>query len=202
MKAKHIPISLILFRLVLAPILIIVAYFLKTEASGIILVLMYLGLLSDIFDGIIARKLNVSTEKLRRLDSQIDIIFWLAIATSTWIIHPTIVLLYDKYILGLLCTEALCYLVSFIKFRKETCTHAWLSKLWGLSLITAFTSILGFGYGGAPMIICVALGFASHLDVILITLILPKWTHDIPSTFHALKIRKGKEIKRYKMFNG
>lgn len=202
MRAQNIPLSLIVFRLLLAPTLIGLAYLLREKASNIILILMYLGLLSDIFDGIIARKLNVSSEKLRRLDSQIDIIFWLAIATSTWIIHPSTIQHYGTFIGLLLCTEGLCYLVSFIKFRKETCTHAWLSKLWGLSLIAAFTSILGFGYGGISMIICLSLGFLSHLDVILITLILPKWTHDIPSTFHAIKIRQGKAIKRYKMFNG
>lgn len=164
--------------------------------------MMYLGLLSDIFDGIIARNLNVSSEKLRRLDSQVDIVFWLAIGLASWILHPEIIRHYGVYIVLLLCTEALCYAVSFIKFKKETCTHAWLSKLWGLSLIVAFTSILGFDRGGVAMTICLVLGFLSHLDVILITLILPKWTHDVPSTYHAIKIRKGKEIKRFKMFNG
>lgn len=202
MKARHIPIGLIIFRLALAPIIIILAYAFGQLASGVILVMMYLGLLSDIFDGIIARKLNISTEKLRRLDSQIDIVFWLAIAFSTWLLYPDIISKYGISILLLLSTEGLCYVVSFVKFKKETCTHAWLSKLWGLSLITAFTGILGFGYGGTTMVICLSLGFLSHLDVILITLILRKWTHDVPSTFHAIKARNGKEIKRYKMFNG
>lgn len=39
------------------------------------------------------------------------------------------------------------------------------------------------------------LGFVSHLDVILIVLFLPKWQHDVPSSYHAWQIRKGKDIK-------
>jgi len=32
--------------------------------------------------------------------------------------------------------------------------------------------------------------------------ILKDWTNDIPSLYHAVLIRKGKEIKRHKLFNG
>ena len=39
----------------------------------------YFGVISDIFDGIIARKLNVSNEKLRVLDTLFDLIFYASI---------------------------------------------------------------------------------------------------------------------------
>jgi CDP-diacylglycerol--glycerol-3-phosphate 3-phosphatidyltransferase len=51
------------------------AYFQGEEARFLMLTLMYFGLLTDIFDGIIARKVGVSSEKLRRLDSQTDLVF-------------------------------------------------------------------------------------------------------------------------------
>ena len=44
--------------------------------------------------------------------------------------------------------EALCYIISLGKFGKETCTHAFLSKLWGLSLLFAFTGLIGFQQAG------------------------------------------------------
>ena len=57
-----------------------------TDTSGpIVLVLMYLGLISDILDGIIARKQQVSSARLRRLDSQTDMVFWLSIV-ATWML--------------------------------------------------------------------------------------------------------------------
>jgi phosphatidylglycerophosphate synthase len=198
----NIPQLLILLRFCFAPIILLLAYFYGDRATNFILILMYLGLFSDIFDGIIARKQNLSTEKLRRLDSQVDIVFWLSIVTATWMLKRE--LLADKTI-GLaiiLIGEGLCYLVSFIKFKKEPATHAILSKIWGITLIIAFTALLGFNKVGAYFYTCVILGIISHIDVLLILLILPKWTHDVPSSIQALKMRRGLEIKRNKLFNG
>ena len=102
----------------------------------------------------------------------------------------------------ILLMEVLCYVISIIKFKKETCTHAILSKLWGITLLIAFTALIGFKTAGVYYYTCVVVGFIAHLDVILILLILPKWTHDVPSSYHAFKIRKGIAIKRNKLFNG
>jgi CDP-diacylglycerol--glycerol-3-phosphate 3-phosphatidyltransferase len=62
---KKLPYILIAARFLLAPIIIALAYFKGTESAFLIVTLMYLGLLTDIFDGIIARKVGVSSEKLR-----------------------------------------------------------------------------------------------------------------------------------------
>ena len=97
--------------------------------------------------------------------------------------------------------EILCYLISFIRFRKETCTHAFLSKIWGLILFSTFVSIIGFSYGGFIFKLAVIWGIISQLDVILIILILPKWQNDIPSSYHAYLIRKGIPFKKSKLLN-
>lgn len=98
--------------------------------------------------------------------------------------------------------EILTYVYSFLKFRKETCTHALLSKLWGIAIFICFISIIGFGYAGIPFYIAMFLGVIGHLDVYLIIYFLPKWTHDVPSCYHAYLIKKGIKIKRNKWFNG
>lgn len=195
------PYLLILFRLLLAPIVLALAYGFGSKVSLAIVVLMYLGLLSDIFDGIIARKMNLSSEKMRRMDSQTDLIFWISIAISCYLIYPDIIV--DKICwIGLLVfMELSCYVVSLIKFGKETCTHAFVSKIWGLTLLNAFTAIIGFEYGGWALNLAIIVGLISHIDVILIVLILPKWTHDVPSFYHAYLIRKGIDFKKSKYLN-
>lgn len=80
----NIPISLILFRLLLAPIILVLAYFTGENAKMTIVVLMYLGLISDILDGIIARKQNISSEKLRRMDSQTDFGYFRCYLGNSW----------------------------------------------------------------------------------------------------------------------
>jgi len=198
---KRIPLSLILFRLVLAPIITGLVYFLREESRVIVVILMFLGLISDILDGIIARYLGVSSTKFRRLDSQTDLAFWLSIGISTWMLYPDLIRENSIPILIIFFMESMCYIISFIKFGRETCTHAFLSKLWGITLLIAFTSLIGFNHAGIPFILAIVFGIISHVDRILITLILPKWTHDIPSFHHACLIRKGVEFKRNKLFN-
>lgn len=198
----NIPIILILFRLLLAPTIIALAYFIGESTKTIIVVLMYLGLISDILDGIIARKQNISSAKIRRMDSQTDMIFWLSIGFATWILYPKLISDNSIVIWTILGMEIACYMISLIKFKKETCTHAFLSKLWGVTLLIAFTSLIGFNHAGIPFAMAIIMGLISHIDRILITLILPKWTHDIPSAYHAYLIRKGIDFKRNEYLNG
>jgi phosphatidylserine synthase len=198
---KNIPLLLIVFRFILAPIILATTYFFHDAGRAAIVIMMYLGLISDILDGIVARYLNVATEKLRRMDSQTDMVFWVSIGISTWMLFPDIIKSNALPIMLIFMMEAMCYAISLIKFGKETCTHAFLSKLWGITLLIAFTSLIGFGYAGIPFAIAIIFGLISHLDRILITIILPEWTHDIPSAYHAWLIRRGKEFKRYKFFN-
>lgn len=198
---KHIPMGLIAFRFLLAPAMFLLAYLYRTHVTGIIVVMLFLGLLSDIFDGIIARKQNVSSAKLRRLDSQVDMIFWLSAGIAAWMIWPDVIRANKTVIFALLAMEAACYVVSILKFGKETCSHAYLSKFWGITLLAAFTDLILNGNAGFLFFLCLGAGIVSHIDRILITLILPSWQHDIPSAWHAHRIRRCKPIRKFMMFN-
>lgn len=201
MKNK-IPQALILFRLFLGPILIFLTNKFGTSIRFELVFLIFLGLLSDVFDGIIARKLKVSSEKLRRMDSQTDLIFWLCVGYCAWLLNPEIILEFQFQIILIFVMEALTYVFSIAKFGKETCTHAILSKFWGITLLICFVSIIGFGYGGISVILVILFGIIGHLDVYLIIYFLPKWTHDVPSCYHAYLIKKNIPITKNKWFNG
>ncbi|GEN76212.1 CDP-alcohol phosphatidyltransferase family protein [Chryseobacterium hagamense] len=198
---KKVPYILIATRFILAPFMLLLAYLRGEESSSLILSLMYFGLLTDIFDGIIARKVGVSSEKLRRLDSQTDLVFWLSLGVSAYLLNPELIKAEWRGIALLFTMEALCYLTSWLRFGKETCIHAWLSKLWGLSLLLAFTFLIGFQETGWAFDLAVVLGFISHVDVILIIVLLPKWQYDVPSSYHAWRIRKGKQRRKSIFFN-
>ena len=199
---KNIPIALIITRLILGPIMIFLTYKFRNTIRLELAVLLILGLLSDIFDGIIARKIGSATEKLRRMDSQTDLVFWLCAGYCCYLLNPEIITKNRLSIALVFVMEALTYAYSIAKFGKETCTHALLSKLWGISLCVTFVSILGFGYGEIPFMLSIIIGFLAHIDVLLIIYFLPKWTHDVPSCYHAYCIRKGKTITRNPLFNG
>ena len=198
---KHLPQLLIAFRFLLAPVMLCLGYFYGTTYTALIVFLLVAGLLSDIFDGIIARKQKVSSATLRRLDSQTDMIFWLSAGFTAWFIWPDVIRANATVISILLGMEVLCYLVSILKFGKETCSHAYLSKFWGLTLLAAFIDLILNGHAAFFFYLCLVAGIISHLDRILITRILPTWQHDVPSAYHAWLIRKGKSFKKFSLFN-
>lgn len=199
---NKIPVTLIYARLLLG-ISILVLSILKVEHYNVIAVVLFTtGLLTDIFDGIIARRLNISSERLRRLDSSIDQVFFILVAIATFIQCKAF--FYNNYIwlAILLGTEALTYVVSFVKFKKEVATHAISSKIWTLILFATLVHIMVDC--NAPVLFqwCFYVGMISRLEIVAILLFLRKWTNDVPSVYHAILLRKGKEIKRHKLFNG
>ncbi|WP_250254498.1 CDP-alcohol phosphatidyltransferase family protein [Chryseobacterium sp. Marseille-Q3244] len=198
---KNIPYLLILSRFITAFVILYLGYYVGESARQLILILMYFGLFTDIFDGIIARKTGISSEKLRRMDSQTDLVFWLSLGFASYFLNPDLIINEWKSILLIFIIEALCYIISIWKFGKETCTHAFLSKMWGLSLLLAFTYLIAFQKAGWTFDLAVILGLISHIDVILIIMFLPQWQYDVPSWYHALKIRNGKQRKKTIFFN-
>lgn len=163
---------------------------------------MTMGLLSDVFDGIVARKLNVSTQMMRRLDSSVDQIFWLCIAGSVYIIAPSFYMDNWLLIFILLSFEGFCYVLCYLRFKKEVATHAISSKIWTLILFATIVDVVLNGHSNVWFQICFYTGIITRMEVILIIVVIKEWVNDVPSIYHAFLLRKGKPIKRNKMFNG
>ncbi|MBV7439823.1 hypothetical protein KRX57_00140 [Weeksellaceae bacterium TAE3-ERU29] len=51
-------------------------------------------------------------------------VFWLSIGVATWILHPQLIAENKFFIITIIVLEIACYVISWIKFGKETCTHA------------------------------------------------------------------------------
>jgi phosphatidylglycerophosphate synthase len=164
--------------------------------------LLIVGLALDIFDGMLARHLGVSSRSLRRLDSNIDQFFYLSVIAAAWIRYPDFFHAHLAGVGALAAAEALTYLVSYLRFRKEIATHSLGSKLWALLLVWTLAQITWTGGSGLPFFLCVGVGIATRLEIIAILFALPDWTNDVPSLRQAWALRKGKAMKRSKWFNG
>lgn len=201
MKTK-IPKALIFLRLIIGLTIIIFSSFHIDNYKTIAIILLTIGLLTDIFDGIIARQLNISTQKLRRLDSTIDQVFFISVAIATYIQCPDFYTDNALKLTILISVEALTYIVSFLKFRKEVATHSIGAKIWTLLLFATLIQIIVQCESTVLFNICFWVGLLTRFEIIAIILTLKKWTNDVPSFYHSLKLRQNKEIKRHKMFNG
>ena len=195
------PLLLIFIRFVCGILFVFFSFCESTISNWLFFSIIFLGLISDIFDGIIARKYNVSTIGLRRLDSQIDLVFWVCIFLSLLSKNVEIFNAHLSKFLIIIVLEMSCYVYSLVKFSKETCTHAYSAKFWGLSLFAFATELLFTKQAGFWFNCMWFLGLISHFDVLLIITILKNWQNDVPSFWHAMQIRKGKRIKKFLWFN-
>ncbi|MDA3614769.1 CDP-alcohol phosphatidyltransferase family protein [Polluticaenibacter yanchengensis] len=201
MKNK-IPILLIYSRLIIGFVLILLSY-LKIEHYSIYSIsLLTIGLLTDVFDGIIARHLNISNQQLRRLDSTIDQIFFISVAIATYIQCPAFFADNALKLIVLFSIEALTYIVSFVKFKREIATHSIGAKLWTLTIFATLIQVMAQCQSGILFNICFWSGIVTRIEIIAIIVILKNWTNDVPTFYHAIKLKQGKTIKRHKLFNG
>lgn len=199
---KYIPVALIYSRLFIGFGIILLSVFHVAHYSFLAVTLLSIGLLTDVFDGIIARKLNISSERLRRLDSGIDQVFFISVAVATYIQCPDFFKanLVKLIIIG--AFEASTYILSYIKFKKEIATHSIGAKIWTLTIFASLVEIMVHCQSVVLFELCFWIGVVTRIEILAIVLTLKKWTNDVPSFYHAIKLRQGKEIKRNKLFNG
>lgn len=199
---KNIPIALIYCRLIIGFLIIFISILQVNHYPTYAISLLSIGLLTDIFDGIIARKLNISSEKLRRLDSSIDQIFFISVAVATYIQCPDF--FKNNFIKLAILTgaEVMIYLVSYLKFKKEIATHSIGAKIWTIILFATLIEIIIHCESVVLFELCLWVGLITRLEILAIVFTLKKWANDVPTIYHAVKLRQGKEIKRHKLFNG
>jgi CDP-diacylglycerol--glycerol-3-phosphate 3-phosphatidyltransferase len=189
MKAlRHLPLTLTALRGALGPVVLVLSFVSpRPDAFAICLVV---ALLSDYFDGVIARRLRVATPNLRRLDSAADSVFYICALIAAWHLHSVLLEPYLSALGFLLAVELFRYCFDYKKFGKEASYHMWSSKLWGVALFAAFFSVLVNGEAGWPVATAIYLGIAADLEGLAISAILVQWRADVPTIFHAVRLTR------------
>ncbi|NEQ80012.1 MAG: CDP-alcohol phosphatidyltransferase family protein [Moorea sp. SIO2I5] len=186
-KLVHIPSLLVRIRFAIAPLLLLDA--LDRNISYWFIIGYIIAVLSDIFDGIIARRLKVSTVQLRQADSWADICLYLCVAISTCLVYPKVIKDFQIPLLLAIAAQVTLFTISLIKFRKFPSFHTYTAKIWGLTLLVATVGLFGFDYA-KTLWLAIALCLLNSLEEIGMTLLLPEWQCDILSIFHAFNLRQ------------
>ena len=141
---KHIlykiPHALLYSRLVIA-ILIIVFSFTAVSPTIIVALSIY-AVLSDVFDGIIARQLKISTIEMRQLDTKIDTVFWFSCLFYICITHSQFLKTHLLQISILVFSELFIIAFGFLKFQERISYHTIFSKFWALLLLWFFIDLI------------------------------------------------------------
>lgn len=190
------PWSLALGRGILGPLLI---YCQLNGWNGLALASMVAaGLLSDIFDGMLARRWKTDTDALRLTDSMTDIVFYLGVTITFALECPELWDIYRPVVGVMIALEVIRFVIDMARFRRPSSYHAFLSKLAGLVLSLGVMAALladdgpdiTLAIAGALLTVGLAIGVLSQLEGLLMTLILPRWRRDVRSLAAAWRLRR------------
>lgn len=161
----------------------------RVLGDRLVLWLFVVAFVSDYFDGVAARALNVVTRRLRQADSLVDTVFYVVLAVATEALHPEVLRRHATALAICLGTLAVWYLLDAIRWRAVAGFHAWSAKLFAGTLGLWAIVQYGFGAGGPWLVVACAAGTLSHLEGIAISLILRRHLADVPTVVHALRLR-------------
>jgi len=182
---RHLPFALTTLRLLLGPAAL--AFARADAPRWIFLPLLVIGTLSDIFDGILARRFGVATPALRRYDSITDVIYYLFLLGALGqLCHETLRQNFPALAV-ILGTEAATIVVCALKFGKYPATHSWLAKFYGLCLLGGLIALLAFDAGNWAVISLAVVAAAANGEIILLHLLARTPPVDVPSVVHWLK---------------
>jgi len=147
------------------------------------------ALLSDIFDGVLARRWKCDTAAMRLFDSMADTVFYLGVAAALWMGHRDVLHGHAWLLGGLLSLEAARFAFDFAKFGKPASYHSYLAKTWGLVMAIAVTASFANGRGGWLIAVALVLGIACNVEGLAMSVVLPMWCKDVKTLSAALRIR-------------
>lgn len=187
------PLLFIALRIALGPV--VIALGLLSARSLWLVGCIGLALLSDIFDGGLARLWQIDTEKIRRWDTRADTFFYACVLLTAALRYP--MAFERRWILlaGLVAVEIFQHAFAAIKFGRHASYHSVLSKIWGLMMASAMCALLGAGLDNWFLDLTLLWGILCNLQGFIMSLMLPCWQRDVPTLFHAVRLRR--ELKPY-----
>ena len=180
----RLPWLLVLFRAACAPAPWLAWLF--GAAELIVAALIPLALLSDVFDGIVARRRGVATELLRRADGWADLAFVLSYTGYVLLRHGEALDGWWPWIAALGGYQLLATAQDFLRYGRGACFHFNSSKLWAIPFYGVLFQLVA---GLQPWLIgpTIVMGFITLTERIIAVRLIPVWLQDQPHIFAALK---------------
>ncbi len=173
-------------RLVLAPVLLYLAW---TGQPTPFLVTLVISLLSDLFDGWFARRFNQATHLGTLLDSYGDLATYMTVPLCAWWLWPDLIRREAWYAAAIVTSYVFPIVLGYLKYGRLTAYHTYGAKL---SAVVIGASALALFAGGPPLPFRIATWILvlAELEEIAITTILPEWRTNVSSILHARRLLK------------
>jgi cardiolipin synthase len=182
-----IPNFLSLYRLLMFPVLLVIAF---QGAERLFAILLCVNLITDILDGFIARRFNLQTKFGAKLDSLADIgTYILAVFGLCWYkwpeFQPHAYMLY--MFLGI---YLLSHLVSQIRFRTFPAMHLISIKIGAYMQGTFFFVLFMWEFNYWFYMVTLGYGILSYIEELVLIFIVDEMREDYRGLYQFLKKRK------------
>ena len=179
------PQILIAFRAACAPAIFVLACF---EFPGVVLAaVLVAAFLSDVFDGVLARRKGTATPGLRLADTIVDTIFYVAAAIALKVAVPGAYRGLWLPLVLLIVLHVSRSTFELTKYGRIASYHMWSSRFLGVLLAAAFG--YAFATGRPTLLVACAMWVAivNEIEGFAASAILPAWRTDVPSLVHAFR---------------
>ncbi len=184
---KHVPWAMVAFRTALGPLVLVGE---RCRWNGAALAAMVVAaLLSDIFDGVLARRWKTDTAALRLADSLADTAFYLCVAAAIGLYVPAVWQACRGGVLLVVGFEVAQFTFAIAKFGKPASYHSYLAKAWGLVLAAAVIVTFATQHLSLWMSAAIAVGVLSNAETMAMSLVLPVWHRDVKTLARAWRLR-------------
>ena len=177
------PQLLIAFRAACAPAIFVLACF--GFPGPLLAAILCAAFLSDVFDGIIARRLGVATAALRHADTLADTVFYIAAAVALRIAVPDAFDGAGVPLVLLIAIHVSRTTFELAKYGRVASYHMWSSKALGILLLATMTTVFVTARPNALMAVTLWAGIANELEGFAASVILPRWRVNVPTLLHA-----------------
>jgi CDP-diacylglycerol--glycerol-3-phosphate 3-phosphatidyltransferase len=185
-SVRSIPLALTIFRICSAPVLLALAAMGKER---VFLWLAIAAMLSDVLDGALARRLGASSETGRLLDSWADLLIALVSFAGATLLWPDTMREEAVYFALVLAALVIPNAWGLLRYRRLLGYHTVSAKTSGVILAVGAVSLFT---GLTPLLFRLAafIELAVAAEYIAISLIVPGWTGEMKSAWHAWQHRR------------
>lgn len=154
--------------------------------------------MTDWFDGKLARWLHQRTEFGARLDSVADVTLNFTIMLSACFLEWDFIVGHWYWIIALIISYAISCLMSLKKFGRLPSYHTRSAKIgWFMTSLSAFMIFAHLPYASLAFVTAMIIAILANIEGVLLTIMLNEWRADVASVIGILR-RKKKELSTSK----
>lgn len=173
-------------RIVLGPAALIAA--IGGSRAGF-LTLLAAALTTDALDGFLARRLNAFSDFGRKLDSAADYLTMITGIAGIALLWPIEMRRELPWIVTGLAAFFAVIVYGFVRLGRAPCYHTWLAKFGAVGIALSLIPLLS---GGTPLPfhVMIVIEVIGALEEMTIALLIPAHTGEMPTVWHALRLRR------------